>query len=179
MFISFYNSYYSAVFVLFIAKSFTFYYTINLFKKEPRMIILTTHNGKMVASYHLFQIFSFIFKRNKTLWTQFTFLSNLLQSYCLLFLSRSLNLHKIGMLFLISFFLFGTYFIHIYLHMCVCVCTNTFTVSIQHCYVMTSKSVHWYLAHDRYLSSIREISLLKQHLVFRLKKLKAYLMQKT
>ena len=33
MFISFYNSYYSAVFVLFIAKSFTFYYTINLFKK--------------------------------------------------------------------------------------------------------------------------------------------------
>ena len=90
-------------------------------KKEPRMIILTTHNGKMVASYHLFYIFSFIFKRNKTLWTQFTFLSNLLQTYCLLFLSRSLNLHKIGMLFLLSFFLFGTYFIHIYLHMCVCI----------------------------------------------------------
>lgn len=145
MFISFYNSYYSTVFVYLLLKVLHFIILLIFLKKEPRMIILTPHNGKMVASYHLFQIFSFIFKRNKTLWTQFTFLSNLVQTYCLLFLSRSLNLHKVGILFLFSFF-FLILILYIYIYIYVCVFTNTFTISIQHCYVTTSKPVHWYLA---------------------------------
>lgn len=140
MFISFYNSYYSTVFVLFIAKVLHFIILL-IFLKEPRMIILTTHNGKMVASYHLFQIFSFIFKKQLYGHNLHFFLIFYKLTVFSSFPEAITFIKLICYSCLVFWYLFYTY-----IFICVCVFTNTFTISIQNCYVMTSKPVHWHLA---------------------------------